>query len=85
MALVLKKPVTQEQFEQETTTECIEIWRCSRTRACSWIGLHQQLVEGKKRGYETALCCPNCGNEEFVTEYEPKWKAVGSWVIQTKH
>ena len=52
----------------------------------------QELVHGKdftnnwlKAEKEVAHCCPNCGNEEFYTEYEAKWKAVGSWVIQAKN
>ena len=73
--------ISREKFKEESVTDCIVIWKCSRTRACRWKGFHMQLIKGKKKSeYETPLCCPNCGNEEFLVEYIPRYIAEDKYV-----
>ncbi len=72
--------VPQEIFEAVSITECVELWRCDRPRACGWRGLHLHLQEGKKRGFETSMVCPECGHDTFEVEYIPRDKASRLYV-----
>lgn len=84
MPLVKKQQITQKEFQELSTEECIEISVCTKTRKCGWKGLEPQLMSKKIDEIESVHACPSCGNDEFYTEYRPKWLAIKDWVKQEK-
>lgn len=76
------KKISQEEFSELSTIECVTELECTHTRKCGWRGLENQLTAKRISEVESSMVCPHCGNDETYFHYIPTYKAASKYVKQ---